>query len=183
MADSLQDQLRALGLVTTEPKRTHGKNRSSRSPEKRHSGKRDSVQQTAQEPSLGEAYALRERDEQQQAQQARRQRQQEERRRRRINQAIREIVSAQRQNREDADIARHFLFNGRIRTIYVTPEQQNALNCSGLGIVYLTGGYHLLEPKALEAVRRISAEHVVDIGIDDGDDDDDPIPVPDDLVW
>jgi len=182
MADSLQDQLRALGLATGDSKRTRGKQRSGQPPEHKRSRKRDRAQRHDPEPSLGEAYALREQEEQRQARQARQQRQQEERRRRRINQAIREIVSAQRQNREDADIARHFLFNGRIRKIYVTAEQQNALNGSRLGIVYLSGGYHLLEPDALEAVRHISAEHVIDIGTDRGSDDD-LHPVPEDLSW
>jgi len=171
MADSLQDQLRALGLAASEPKRTQVRKAASH-PEKKRSQKSAGVRHPDQELSLGEAYALREREEQRQARQARQQRQQEERRRRRINQAIGEIVSARRQNREDADIARHFLFNGRIRRIHVTAEQQDALNTGRLGIVYLSGGYHLLEPDALEAVRQISAEHVVDIGVGDDSDDD-----------
>jgi len=83
--------------------------------------------------------------------------------------------------RDEADIARNFMFNGRIRKIYVTAEQQQALAGDELGIVYLAGGYHLLENDALEAVRQLSADHVVDLTT--GGEGEEDHPVPDDLVW
>ena len=60
-------------------------------------------------------------------------------------------------------------------------EQQQALTAGEIGIVYLTGGYHLLAAEALEAVRAISADHVIDLR--GGNPDEDDHPVPDDLVW
>ena len=37
---------------------------------------------------------------------------------------VRAIIEAHRLNRDGAEIARNFMFRGRIRKIYVTPEQQ-----------------------------------------------------------
>jgi uncharacterized protein YaiL (DUF2058 family) len=179
MGDSLQDQLRALGLARSRQAAEQRKQEPSCKTKRQGQNKRS---KPAGELSLDQAYALREREEQRQAQRARRQKLEEDRRRRELNKAIREIVSAGRQNREDAEIARNFMFNGRIRKVYVTAEQQQALSMDELGIVYLAGSYHLLGPDSLEAVRRISAKHVVDLSLAAGDDDPEH-PVPDDLIW
>jgi len=179
MGDSLQDQLRALGLAQTRRAKKQRKQEPSHKVNRQGQNKGS---KSAGELSLDQAYALREREEQRQAERARQQKREEDRRRREVNKAIREIVSAERQNREDAEIARNFMFNGRIRKVYVTPEQQQALSMDELGIVYLAGSYHLLSPDSLKAVRQISAEHVVDLSLAAGDDDSDH-PVPDDLIW
>ena len=105
----------------------------------------------------------------------------EDRRRREINKAIREIVKPNRLNREDAEVARNFLYRERIRKVYVTPEQHQALGQGSLGLVYLSGGYHVLESEHVEAVRKIAADHVVDLGGDEPEDEE--FPVPDDLTW
>jgi uncharacterized protein YaiL (DUF2058 family) len=105
----------------------------------------------------------------------------EDRKRRQLNDDIRKIVERYRLNREDAEVVRNFLFKGRIRKIYVTPDQLNALNAGELGIACLTGGYHLLAPEHLEAIRGLSPDHVPDL--DSGSDDDGEFPVPDDLNW
>lgn len=180
MSDSLQDQLRALGLAKGNPDGGRSKKRGPRKAGRQRS--QAGPAEAAPEMSLDRAYALREREDKRRSEQARQQKMQAERTRRRINQAIREIVTARRQNRADAEIARHFLFNGRIRKVHVTSEQLQALNDNRMGIVYLSGGYHLLEPDAVDAVRRISPEHVVDLGGEAGDEDSDH-PVPDDLIW
>jgi uncharacterized protein YaiL (DUF2058 family) len=176
MADSLQDQLRALGLAKNKPKK-----RPNEKTAKKRKRSAPSKGQKGGEVSLDQAYALRRREEQKQADRARRKKQAEDRQRREINRAIKAIVSAHRKNSEKADIARHFMFRDRIRKVYVTREQQKALGAGALGIVYLSGGYHLLEAEQLEAVRKISVEHVVELP--DAAEDEDDHPVPDDLVW
>jgi uncharacterized protein YaiL (DUF2058 family) len=195
MADSLQDQLRALGLANKQPEQRPEQppdqppdRRPDRPHERKHAGKAreaHAVQQLAGQPpgelSLDRAWALREQEEQRRAQEARNRKLEEDRRRREINERVRAIVEAQRLNRDDAVIARNFLFRGRIRKLYVTPEQQRALNADELGIVYLAGGYHLLASEHLDAVRAISAEHVVDR--QDGGGNEAEFPVPDDLDW
>jgi len=176
MADSLQEQLRALGLAKDKPRSQGKAPRKPKRGEPAHpaASNRDAL-------SLEKAYALKEREERQQADRARKRQQAEERQRRELNRRIREIVEPDRQNREDAEIARNFIYKGRIRKIYVTAEQQAALNRGELGVVYLSGSYHLLAADRVDAVRQLSPEHVPDLGGADEDDGDHP--VPDDLIW
>ena len=165
MSDSLQDQLKALGLARAKPK--------PKPKPRANKGK--------QEFSLEKAYALKIRDEQKQADHARKKKLAEDRQRRLLNNEIRTIVKAHRLNKDDAEIARNFMFRGRIRKLHVTPEQLKALNAGELGVAYLSGGYHLLAEEHAEAVRRLSGEHIADLSTaaeDDGDH-----PVPDDLSW
>jgi uncharacterized protein YaiL (DUF2058 family) len=176
MADSLQDQLRALGLAKKKAKKRPAKKAAK--PRARSTVKKA---ERGGEVSLDRAYALRRREEQKQADRARKKKQAEDRQRREINRAIKAIVEAHRKNSDQADISRHFMFRDRIRKLYVTREQQNALGEGRLGIVYLSGGYHLLEPEQLAAVRKVSADHVVELPA--GEDGEGDHPVPDDVVW
>lgn len=179
MADSLQDQLRALGLARGKPA---GKSSGKRRRPERPSGNRTARGKGSQdEMSLEKAYALKQRDERKQADHKRRKKQAEDRQRRLLNKEIRTVVEAARLNSKDAGIARNFMFRGRIRKIHVTPDQLKALNGGELGIAYLSGGYHLLAKKDLEAVRKLSAEHVIELESEVDDDGDHP--VPDDLIW
>jgi uncharacterized protein YaiL (DUF2058 family) len=179
MAESLQEQLRALGLAKTKPERPARQERQKARGKQRQAPKRPAG--AAGELSLDQAYALREREEQREAGRARQKKLDEDRRRREINQQIRRIVEADRLNRDDAPLPRNFLYKGRIRKIYVTTEQQQALSAGEMGIVYLAGGYHLLPAGPLEAARRVSADHVVDLTT--GGEAEEDHPVPDDLVW
>ena len=133
------------------------------------------------ELSLNEAWALRAREEKRSAAEARARKQEEDRKRREINKAIRAVVKPNRLNRDDADVARNFMFRGRIRKVYVTPEQHQSLGAGDLGLVYLSGGYHVLSPEHVEAVRKIDPGHVIDLGGDEPEDEE--FPVPDDLLW
>lgn len=178
MAQSLQDQLRALGLAkqrSERPERPQRKNKPAKP------GPKGAKQAAGGEIPLDKAYALREKAEQRAADEARRRKQAEDRRRREINERIRALVEAGRLNDPQAEVARHFMYRGRIRKVYVTPEQNGALTAGELGLVYLTGGYHLLDVAGVAAVRAIDPEHVVDL--DAGGEDEDEFPVPDDLSW
>ncbi len=176
MSDSLQDQLRALGLAKKSPERKKPR-RKGKPPEK----KSPAAKTGGSEMSLGKAYALREKEEQKSADKARRRKQAEDRKRREINKKIREIVKEKRLNKDDAEVARNFMYRERIRKIYVTAEQNQALTKGELGLAYLSGGYHVLDRETLERVRAIAADHVVDF--EDGSGDEEEFPVPDDIVW
>ena len=169
MSGSLQDQLKALGLARAKPK-----------PKPKLKPK-PRANKGKQEFSLEKAYALKKRDEREQADHARKKKRAEDRQRRLLNNEIRTIVKAHRLNKDDAEIARNFMFRGKIRKIRVTPEQLKLLNAGELGIAYLSGGYHLLADEHVETVRQLSGEHIADLSTaaeDDGDH-----PVPDDLSW
>lgn len=180
MSGSLKDQLLALGLAKKKQKPRKARHVQQKARPARKSGG-DSHQNNA-ELSLEQAYALKRRDEQSRADKARKKKQEEDRQRRLLNNAIRDIVKANRLNKVDAEVARNFMFRGRIRKVNVTPEQLKALNNGEIGIAYLSGGYHLLAKEHTDAVRALSAEHVPDLeagpSLDDGEH-----PVPDDLDW
>lgn len=181
MGDSLQDQLKALGLAKDRPKPERRKKGPGKKRGKARADRTKPAAEADGELSLGKAWALREQQEKKTAEQARAKKIEEDRKRREINKAIRAIVEPNRLNREDADVARNFLFRERIRKVYVTPEQHKALGQGELGLVYLSGGYHVLAAEHVEAVRKIAADHVVDLGGDEPEDEEHP--VPDDLVW
>lgn len=175
MADSLQDQLRALGLAKES-------NRRKPQQSKRQAAKTKKKAAAGGEMPLDKAWALRDKAEQRAADEARRRKQAEDRRRREVNRRIREIVEAKRLNDPNAEVARNFMYRGRIRKLYVTAEQNRALSAGELGLVYLTGGYHVLDTEPLEAVRAIDPDHVVDLDAGTGDEEEE-FPVPDDLCW
>jgi len=179
MGNSLQDQLKALGLAKEKPAR---KQKAQRTSPKRRKKPIQQGSKPAGELSLEKAFALRKQEEKKQAEQARRKKIEEDRQRKLMNAAIREIVKTHRLNREDAEVARNFMFRGRIRKIYVTPDQLKALNSGELGIAYLSGSYHLLAREHTDAIAKISEAHVPDLGVGT-DDDDEEFPVPDDLIW
>jgi uncharacterized protein YaiL (DUF2058 family) len=180
MSDSLKDQLLALGLAKQKQNPRKARNVQKKTgPARKSAG---DGQRNNAELSLEQAYALKRRDEQSRVDEARKKKQEEDRQRRLLNNAIRDIVKANRLNRDDAEVARNFMFRGRIRKVNVTPEQLKALNSGEMGIAYLSGGYHLLAKKHTDAVRTLSAEHVPDLeagsSLDDGEH-----PVPEDLSW
>jgi uncharacterized protein YaiL (DUF2058 family) len=176
MSDSLQDQLRALGLARQSPERNKPRRKSKPAPNRPAAGK-----SAGGEMPLGKAYALREKEEQKNADKARRRKLAEDRKRREINKKIRAIVKDKRLNVEDAEVARNFMYRERIRKIYVTADQNKALTRGELGLAYLSGGYHVLDRETLGQVRSIAADHVVDL--EASSEDEEEFPVPDDLQW
>jgi len=184
MSDSLQDQLLSLGLAKDKPKkqRKQSPRKAAQTPSKKAGGGRATGRREPPgEMSLEQAYALKKREEQQQADQARKKKQAEDRQRRLLNNQIREIVKAHRLNSKEGEVPRNFMFRGRIRKIYVTPGQFKALNGGEIGLAYLSGSYHLLANEHCEAIKKLSAEHVVDLSHEAEDDGE--FPVPDDLSW
>jgi len=180
MGNSLQDQLKALGLAKEKPGSGRAKtNEPVKRPRKKVSGKKDGPR----ELTLEQAFALRKAEEKKQADLARRKKQEQDRLRRQLNNAIREIVNTHRLNRDDAEVARNFMFRERIRKVHVTPDQLVALNAGELGIVYLSGGYHLLAKEHVDAVSQLSKDHVPDLNAGSDEDDDGEFPIPDDLIW
>lgn len=193
MSKSLQEQLLTLGLASEKPRKKRpgvaGNNPNRRAAKadasRREARKKNAVASESSdrdvEMDLARAYALRKREEQQQAEAARKRKQEEDRLRRELNKNLGAIVKMHRLNDSQAEVARNFMYKGRIRKIHLTPEQLKSLNQGDLGVVYLSGGYHLLAPEHVEAIRQLSAEHVPDLG--GASDDDDDHPVPDDLTW
>ena len=182
MSDSLQEQLRALGLVK---KKSAGRKKAGGKRPRGKADKRRGGKSAGGEPSLDEAYRLRAREERRAAERKKEEKRLRDLERRRINKQVQDIVEAHALNDKAAELKRNFMYKGRIRSVLCTPEQLRAVNAGDLGVAFLRGSYYLLAPEHVEAVRVISPDHVPDLGGPDQDDpdDDDEYKVPDDLIW
>ena len=211
MSNSLRDQLLGLGFKTApkpEKKPEHrkpanagnkqvpagkhvsaqaaGKQRPSHKPSAKTAGKPDTRSQ--EEIDLAKAYALRAETEKQERIAAEKRKQEEARIKRELKQKVQELLKDQALNVESAELVRHFEYNGKIRRVYVTPEQLLSLNKGLLGVVQLDGRYLLVSPELALQVKALLPAIVallVDPNAPAADDPySDPLyQVPDDLVW
>lgn len=184
MSDSLQDQLRALGLARDRPRKPGRKRRAKRSGDarsRRGSGANRGAQGKGGDISLEAAWRARQSEEKASAERAKAEKRARDLERRRLNSQIEALVEGQALNDRSAELKRNFLYKGKIRSVRVNAEQLAALNAGDLALVFLRGDYLLVEPSLAEKVRALSPEHVPDLGGDDPGEDE--FPVPDDLVW
>lgn len=195
MSKSLQDQLLALGLAKeqaskpSKPAQHGGKKAGGRNPGQRPAQEtaRNSARprpsaanrtatrpaaaaKSAEDISLEQAYRIRENQEKSEKLKQRERKQEEDRLRAVLNREIRQIVEAGRLNLPEAPEARYFMYKDRIRKIHVTAEQLLDLNSGKLGVVYLAGGYHLLNMDQVDAVRKLSPAHVPELLTGEADD-------------
>lgn len=175
MSNSLKDQLLALGLA---PKKTAPR------PKKQYKPKPvpDKAKQGDVEISLDQAYRIRNRDERNKKEQAIARKREQERQRREINLKIKTSVKDHAIRDEAADCKRNFLYKGRIRSVLATPSQIAEINKGLLGIVYLSGNYHLMPAAKIEEIRLYAPDHIPDLSGAENEDEKDN-PVPDDLIW
>lgn len=196
MTDSLRDQLLGLGFKPAPKPERQPRNK----PDQRPSGKSGGAKQThaspkkhrpkpaASEMDLGKAYAIRAEREKEERIEAERLKQEAARVRREARAKLSEFLADKALNAEDADIARHFEYGGKIKRIYVTADQLKALNAGELGVAQQNGRYILVSAATLLEVETIFAEAVA-LKIDpnapaQADPYSDPqYQVPDDLVW
>lgn len=175
MSNSLKDQLLALGLAPkkTKPKpKKHNKNTS-----RTAKSKADSA-----EISLDQAYRIRSKEERRQKEKAIELKRQQERQRRETNQKIKALVKECAIRDPAAENKRNFLYKGRIRSVLATPEQINEINSGAIGVVYLSGNYHLMPADKIEEIRQFAPDHIPDLGGAENAEEEDN-PVPDDLIW
>jgi uncharacterized protein YaiL (DUF2058 family) len=173
MSDSLKDQLLALGLAPKKP--------AVKKPRKPVPARAKKKSADA-EISLDQAYRIRNKEDQRQKQRAIELKLEQERQRREINQKIKALIKDNSVRDPDADTKRNFLFKGRIRSVLVTREQLIEINNGSLGVVYLSGNYHLMPADKVEEIRQFAADHVPDLrGADSEGEEENP--VPDDLIW
>lgn len=143
---------------------------------------------SAEEMDLAKAYAIRAQREKEERIEAERLKQEEARVRREAKAKLEALLQGKSLNAEEADIARHFPYGGKIKRIYVTAEQLTALNAGELGVVQLNGRYLLVTAEVLaqcEAVFAPSVALKVDPNAPAEEDPhaDPQYQVPDDLVW
>ena len=140
------------------------------------------------EIDLAKAYAIRAQKEKDERIAAEKEKQEQARRRREARARVAALVEGKVLNAQDAEIARHFEYGGKIKRIYVTDAQLKALNAGELGVLQLNGRYLLVEAALLAEAEGIFPESValkVDPQAPAADDPygDPKYQVPDDLVW
>lgn len=198
MSNNLRDQLLGLGFKPAPPaaKKPAGKGgRGSGAPGRKASGKpggkagRQGGKPRSQEDiDLAKAYAIRAQREKDERIAAEKAKQEEARRRREARARLAELVKGKVLNSDEADIARHFEYGGKIKRIYVTAEQLRALNAGELGVIQQDGRYLLVSAGLLAQAEQVFAPAValkVDPNAPAEDDpySDPKYQVPDDLVW
>ena len=176
MSDSLQDQLRALGLAREATKENSRKSGPAKKKARPGHPPQQKLAQRSRKPidpeniTLEQAYRIREKEEAASQQRKKARKIEEDRKRAALNRQIRQIIDASRLNHPDAAESRYFMYKGRIRKIFLTVEQLPDVNNGKLGVVYLSGGYHLLPADQVDAVRKLSVDHVPDLLAGDEDD-------------
>jgi uncharacterized protein YaiL (DUF2058 family) len=202
MSNSLRDQLMGLGFKPApkperkpdrQPERRHERKHERKGPPqggKPHSGAKGGARppRSQEEIDLAKAYALRAQREKDERIEAERQKQEQARIRREAKAAVVKLIEGKALNDANAEIARHFEYGGKIKRIYVTPEQLRALNAGELGVLQQQGRYLLVTAALLAEAEAIFPDCValkVDPNAAAGDDPyaDPQYQVPDDLVW
>ena len=207
MSNSLRDQLLGLGFKTApkperepdapkNPKPEQTKKHDPRAAQT-HSARpqqhakpavKSTVVKTQAEMDLAKAYAIRFETEKQERINAEKRKQEEAIQKRELKQKAQELLKDQAQNIEAAEHVRHFEYNGKIRRVYVTPEQLTNLNQGILGLVQLDGRYLIVTAELAQQVKDLLPS-IVALMIDPNapatdDPYSDPLyQVPDDLVW
>jgi len=178
MTGSLQEQLLKAGLVNKQQVNDARKKKS----------KQFKKGKQKNEPSLAKAYAQRQHAERKERDQELNRRREEAKRRKELKEQLKKIIVPASKNKNNAEIARFFEFARKIRKIYVTEAQQNALNDGRLGIAYHAGRHHLVEAEVIERVKALNPDAVSFFAPDVNEDEDmdehyAQFEVPDDLTW
>ncbi|MEN1926888.1 DUF2058 family protein [Luteimonas sp. MJ293] len=181
---------RARGKAAPGPDKSgRGQDKSARGPGK---GPRQQPRRggrgSSEEIDLAKAYAIRAQREKEERIRAEQQKQEEARKRREARARLTALLEGKTLNSEDADIARHFEYGGKIKRIHVTGDQLKALNAGELGVLQQAGRYLLVTAAVLAEAEAIFPPAValkVDPDAPAGDDPyaDPKYQVPDDLVW
>lgn len=189
MSNSLRDQLLALGFSQPKPaprrdERGKGPRPSGKgpSPSKPDGGAAtaEAERRRQEEIDLARAYALRAQAERAEAERARREAEERAREKRERKLKLAALLEGKALNAADAEIARNFPHGGKIRRLYVTPDQLPRLNAGELGIVQHLGRYLLVPRELALAAQAIAPEALVLLPDPDAPAEDD---VPPDLVW
>lgn len=143
---------------------------------------------TREEIDLAKAYAIRAQREKEERIETERLKQEEARLRREAREKLTRFLEGKSLNSEQADIARHFEYGGKIKRIYVTADQLKALNAGELGVVQSAGRYQLVTAAVLAEAEALFAPAVAlkvdpDAPVQDDPYADPKYQVPDDLIW
>lgn len=172
MSESLRDQLLKAGFTPSPKPRPHKHPQPKTEPRK---------QRAPAEPDLAQAFAMRAKADRAEREAAEREAREKAEARKQRKRRLQALLDGRALNKPDADQPRNFEFAGKIRRVYVTPEQLRQINLGELGVV-MHGGRALLVVRDVAVQVQAIAPEVLALLVDPtapADDDG----VPDDLMW
>lgn len=176
MSKSLQEQLLGVGLAN---KKQAKKINQSKNKKRKARGKKPPPPDAVKEKILREAAQKAKRDRELN-------REREERAASRAQRSqISQIIEAHAVDRDKADIAHRFVFEGKVKQIYVTKDQQSQLATGKLRIVCDRRSFHVVDAPGADKVALRDVKAVVPLVEDKTSEDDqyEGYEVPDDLMW
>ncbi len=169
MVSSLKDALLGAGVKAPDPKpkkaRTHAGKRHEGKPKLQAKSKGRPAQHrpaakplTDEEFSLAAAYKARTSQEQRERDLAKRKKEAAAKARRERVAKVVSLIDGKVLNNPDAEESRYFEYSKKIRRIYVTVEQQDAINQGQLGVVQHKGTYKLVLAEVAREVAKVAPE-------------------------
>jgi len=180
---SLQDQLLNIGVVDKKKakKSQHQKRQNVNKNRKAvKSGKK------VEANNIQQQLALAEREKQQRDLALNKQRDAEQAKKALVAEVRQIVQQHQIEFSKEAELAYNFNFENKIKTIYVTSEQQQQLTLGQLAIVNVAQKYCLVPDKIAEKIEIRLPDAVLRIHVENKSDDKDPYAdyqIPDDLMW
>ena len=173
MSESLRDQLLKAGFKPPPkpPPKTKPHARKPEPPKPRPPA----------EPDLAQAFAMRAKADRAEREAAEREAREKAEARKERKRKLQALLEGNALNKADADQPRNFEFAGKIRRVYVTPEQLRQINAGELGVVMHGGRALVVVRDAAVQVQAIAPEVVALLVDPTAPADDDG--VPDDLMW
>ncbi|MCB1589248.1 MAG: DUF2058 family protein [Xanthomonadales bacterium] len=114
---------------------------------------------TDEQVSLAAAYKARARAEQREQAESKRQREAAAAAKRARQAAAEKLLDGRSLNVADAEDSRYFEYSRKIRRVYVTPEQNQALTEGRLGIVQMRGRFHVVDAEVAKAIEAAAPEY------------------------
>jgi len=185
MAGSLKDQLLNIGLVDQKKAK---KADSEKKKQKKQANKARKSGQAVTDEQLVKQQALeKQRKEKQERDRQLNLERNEERRNKEIEAQCRQMISQHKLDvSQDAEQSHNFVYDNKVKTMYVTTELQAQLIRGQVAIAVLDEKFYLIPDKFAEKIEQRLPTFVIRVEPEEEPDEDDPYAdykIPDDLMW
>lgn len=185
MAGSLKDQLMNVGLV--DQKKAKKADAEKKKKNKQASKARKSGQKVTDEKALKQQELEQQRKEKQEKDRLLNLKRNEERQNKEIEAQCRQMIAQQQINLpKDAEVSHNFVYDNKVKTMYVTSELQGQLIRGQVAIAVLEEKFYVIPDKFAEKIEQRLPKFVIRVEPEEEPDEDDPYAdykIPDDLMW
>ncbi|MFT6351909.1 DUF2058 domain-containing protein [Neptuniibacter pectenicola] len=185
MAGSLKDQLLNIGLV--DQKKAKKADSEKKKQKKQANKARKSGQAVVDEKAAKQQALEQQRKEKQERDRLLNLQRDEERQNREIEAQCRQMIMQQQINLPDnAELTYNFVYDKKVKTMYVTSDLQAQLIRGQVAIATLDEKFYLIPDKFAEKIEQRIPDYVIRVQPEEEPDEDDPYAdykIPDDLMW